>query len=76
MFKGLLAALEALEVLNSVPNKKHFGFWAVSLVASNNVVEKLQAFRATEPGTPARDLAMGALLGAMRHDLADGHGPR
>lgn len=71
VFKGLLGALEALEVANSVENSKRFGFWVArtSLVSSVSVVERLAALRATEPNTTQRDLAMSALLSAMRIDL-------
>jgi hypothetical protein len=71
VYAGLLQALEALEVTDSVANAKRFGMWAAraEIVASSAVVSAISAMRATPPNSTQRDSALTYLLRCMRSDL-------
>lgn len=71
VYSGLLQALESLEVVDSLENKKRFGMWAAraQVVASSGVVEAIAAMRSTPPNSPLRDTALANLLQCMRSDL-------
>jgi hypothetical protein len=71
VYAGLLQALQALEVTDSVANAKLFGMWAAraEIVASSAVVEAITTMRATSPNSPERGAALAHLLRCMRSDL-------
>lgn len=71
VYAGLLQAIEALEVANSVANSKRFGMWAAraEIVASSEVIEAISVMRATPPNSTQRDASLKNLLRCMRFDL-------
>jgi hypothetical protein len=71
VFTGLLQALEALEVKETIENLKNFGFWAArtQVFGSTQVVSALAQMRSTAPNSPDRTATFQQLLAAMRKDL-------
>lgn len=71
VYAGLLQAIEALEVANSVASAKRFGMWAAraEIVGSSAVIDAISAMRTTAPNSPQRESSLKHLLRCMRSDL-------